>query len=72
MVSSISGQPTVPDVYSVDGVMDDAHTAKSLNVEELASLFGFLTKDANGNPVLQPHEDEEAPMDDPAQPSQAE
>jgi hypothetical protein len=72
MISSISGLPTVPNLYSVDGVMsDDGHMVKSLSVEDLASLFGFLTRDANGNPVLQPHQDEEAPGDDPAEPSQA-
>lgn len=60
-------------MYRVDGVMmDDGRTVKSLSVEELASLFGFLTQDADGNPVLQPHEDEPAPVEDPAHPSQAE
>lgn len=52
-------------------MMDDGRTVKSLSVEELASLFGFLAKDEQGTLVLQPHEDEEAPVDDPAQPSQA-
>lgn len=53
-------------------MMDDGRTMKSLSVDELASLFGFLTKDEDGNPVLEPHEDHLEPMDEPAQPSQAE
>ena len=53
-------------------MMDDGRKVASLSMEELASLFGFLTKDANGNPVLLPHEAENAPVEDPAHPSQAE
>ncbi len=51
----------------VDGaMMDDGRKMQPLTVEELASLFGFLTKDEEGNTVLQPHEDDvETPGDPP-------
>lgn len=50
-------------------MLDDGRTVKSLSLEELASLFGFLTKDENENPVLEPHEDEATPEEDPAHPA---
>ncbi|KAI9877522.1 MAG: hypothetical protein M1830_003663 [Pleopsidium flavum] len=50
----------------VDGaMMDDGRKVKPLTVEELASLFGYLTKDEQGNMVLEPHQEDTASMNDP-------
>lgn len=49
------------DLLSVDGVMmDDGRKIDALTVEELAKLFGFLRKDEDGKPVLEPHEEAES------------
>lgn len=59
----------VADDSRVDGaMMDDGRKVKPLTIEELASLFGYLTKDEQGNTVLEPHQEDAAPMDDPSHP----
>jgi len=49
-------------LISVDGaMMDDGRIVPQLSVEELASLFGYLSEDATGNRVILP--DSERPTD---------
>ncbi|KAH0558478.1 hypothetical protein GP486_004865 [Trichoglossum hirsutum] len=57
------GKPKAIIVYSmqeeksrvVDGaMMDDGRVVPQLSVEELASLFGYLTEDEDGNKVILP------------------
>jgi hypothetical protein len=39
----------------VDGVMmDDGQKVPQLSVEELASLFGYLSEDTEGNKIILP------------------
>jgi hypothetical protein len=42
-------------------MMDDGRIVPQLSVEELASLFGYLSEDANGDKVILP--DSERPTD---------
>ncbi|KAH0536031.1 hypothetical protein FGG08_007080 [Glutinoglossum americanum] len=48
----------------VDGVMmDDGRNVPKLSVEELASLFGYLSEDEEGNQVILPDNDRLAECD---------
>lgn len=40
--------------------MDDGRKMKPLSIEELASLFGYLTRDEQGKMVLEAHEDDDS------------